>query len=172
MWRMRYFLLMIVVVMGCGKKTPQTPPESIPTPKGELKETEPPKGPIESAIRKELKKPNGELTKEDLEKVTFLNLDNTKITNAGLKELAKLQQITRLWLFNTQITDAGLKEVAKLKQLEGLNLVRTQITNTGLKEVAKLKQLEVLYLFHSNHTAGVAELQKALPKCRIHHDFN
>ena len=44
----------------------------------------------------------------------------------------------------------------------------TKITDTGLKEVAKLKQLKRLFLEGTKVTkAGVAELQKALPKCII-----
>lgn len=41
-------------------------------------------------------------------------------------------------LFNriARITDAGLKEVAKLKHLEGLSLMETQITDAGLQELA------------------------------------
>ena len=100
---------------------------------------------IEEAIRDELGKPEGELTVADLEKVKLLALTSTKITDAGLKEVAKMEKLTNLSLYGCdQITDAGLKELAKLKQLEGLVLVDTKITK-----------------------AGVAELQKALPKCRI-----
>jgi DNA-binding PadR family transcriptional regulator len=74
----------------------------------------------------------------------------TKITDAGLKEVAKLQQLTWLDLRNanegtTQITDAGLKELAKLQQLTKLDL-------SGCEQITD---------------AGVAELQKALPKCEI-----
>ena len=78
---------------------------------------------VEKAIREELEKPTGELTKADLEKVTQLHLYLTPIT---------------------KITDASLKEVAKLQQLKALVLTGNQIT-----------------------AAGVAELQKALPKCKI-----
>ena len=72
------------------------------------------------------------------------------------------------------ITDAGLKEVAKLQQLKVLSLSGAKhVTDTGLKEVAKLKQLDVLSLGNTQVTkAGVAELQKALPKCKISHDFD
>ncbi len=99
---------------------------------------------VEKAIRKELKKPTGELTKADLEKVTLLGLDGNQITDAGLKEVAKLQQLKVLNLGDTDITDAGLKDLAKFKQLEGLVLDGTKITK-----------------------ADVAKLKKALPKCRI-----
>jgi len=44
---------------------------------------------VEEVIRKELKKPTGELTKADLAKVTKLDLERTQITAAGLKEVAK-----------------------------------------------------------------------------------
>jgi hypothetical protein len=40
-------------------------------------------------------------------------LDNTKITDAGLKEVAKLQQLTFLGLSDTQVTDAGVAELQK-----------------------------------------------------------
>ena len=47
---------------------------------------------IEEAIRNELKKPEGKLTKVYLEKVTRLILNGTKkVTDAGLKEVAKLK---------------------------------------------------------------------------------
>ena len=148
---------------------------------------------VQKAIRKELNKPTGELTKANLEKVTSLALKGTKITDAGLKDVAKLKQLTNLdlkgtnitdaglkkvaklekltelRLVNTQTTDAGLKELAKMKQLTNLDLEHTQITDVGLKELAKMKQLEYLYLYYTKATkTGVAELQMALPNCQIY----
>jgi internalin A len=173
---MRYFLLMIAVValVGCGKSLIDDPV-------------------VEEAVRKSLKKPEGELTEADLAKVTKLSLAFTKITDAGLKEVAKLQNLTWLYLSNTQITDgglvevaklqnlerlilggtkttdAGLKEVAKLQNLERLHLDATKITDAGLKEVAKLQNLTRLSLLGDTQVtkAGAAELKKALPKCFI-----
>jgi len=46
---------------------------------------------------------------------------------------------------NTPITDAGLPHLKDLTNLTYLNLIETQITDSG-----------------------VAELQKALPNCKIH----
>jgi hypothetical protein len=68
---------------------------------------------VENAIRQQLKKPKGELTQADLEKVTELNLEYAQITDAGLKEVAKLQQLTTLYLARIQITDAGVAELQK-----------------------------------------------------------
>ena len=77
-------------------------------------------------------------------------LTYSKITDAGLKHLAKLKQLTSLDLRSCwRITDGGLKELAKLEQLTKLNLRDTKVTK-----------------------AGVAQLQKALPKCIISHDFD
>ena len=70
---------------------------------------------VEKAVRIELKKPEGELAEKDLKKVTFLSLTATRITNQGLKEVAKLEKLKVLWLRYEQITDAGLKEVAKIQ---------------------------------------------------------
>ena len=68
-----------------------------------------------------------------------------RITDAGLKEVAKLEQLKSLRIEGTQISDSGLKEVAKLKHLTGLNLAGTKVTKPA-----------------------VADLKKALPKLKIH----
>jgi internalin A len=47
---------------------------------------------------------------------------HTKITDAGLKELAALKNLQWLEPGGTKITDAGLKELAGLKNLQWLNL--------------------------------------------------
>ena len=123
---------------------------------------------VEKAVRKSLKKPDGQLTEADLERVYVLKLSDTKITDAGLKEVAELKNLTTLILYDTKITDAGLKEVAKLQKLEDLFLMRTKITDAGLEDVAKLQKLTDLHLSYTQATvAGVAELQKALPNCFI-----
>ena len=50
----------------------------------------------------------------------------------------------------------------------GLDLSYTEVTDVGLKELAGLKSLQSLYLGGTQVTdAGVAELRKALPACRI-----
>jgi hypothetical protein len=68
---------------------------------------------VDGAIRKAARKPTGELTEADLSKVTVLDLAYTPITDAGLKEMAKLQQLTTLYLTDTKITKAGVAELKK-----------------------------------------------------------
>ena len=87
-------LLALVLGVGCGggkeKATPKAEPKVDATPKVEPKvEAKKPESPkatpnkliadpiLEKAIRKSLKKPEGELTKADLEKVTNLSLSAT-----------------------------------------------------------------------------------------------
>jgi len=167
---MKQILVMMaaVVLVGCGKKDlPETQAKKPQAPKATPEKliADPI---VEKAVREELEKPEGKLTEADLEKVTELTLANTKITDAGLKEVAKLQNLADLFLYHTKITDAGLKEVAKLQKLTRLILYHTRITDAGLKEVAKLQKLTTLSLAYTQITkAGVAELKKALPNCKI-----
>ena len=76
-----------------------------------------------------------------------LCLNGTKMTDAGLKELAGLKSLQALDLGGTQVTDAGLKELAGLKSLRALDLRWTQVTDAGLKELAGLKSLQTLNLW-------------------------
>ena len=95
---------------------------------------------VEAAIRKSLNKPNGELTKADLEKVFWLELD--KLTN--LKGLEKLTLLERLGLDGNQLTDVkGLEKLTKLKEMY-------------LEDNPDLTK------------AQIAELEKALPNCTIY----
>ena len=67
---------------------------------------------IEAAIRRQLKKPTGELTKADLEKVTKLNFTKTQLTD--VKGLEKLTRLTGLWIRgNPAIPKAQVDELKK-----------------------------------------------------------
>jgi internalin A len=104
----------------------------------------------------------------DLESLQTLDLGITQVTGAGLKDLAGLKSLQTLDLGGTKVTDAGLKELAGLKSLQTLDLGGTKVTNAGLKELTGLKSLQTLHLGGTKATeAGAAELQKALPACGI-----
>ena len=125
----------------------------------------------EASAVKAVEKLGGKVTRDDKlpgKPVIGVNLAGTKVTDAGLKELADLKQLTTLGLDSTQVTDAGLKELTHLKQLTLLDLNHTKVTDAGLKELKDLKQLTRLNLADTKVTDdGVAELQKALPGCKI-----
>ena len=83
---MRYFLLILALV-GCGKKDDGNTgvvKTNLPSPKATAEKliADPI---VEKAIRKQLKKPTGKLTKADLKKVTEINLYNNQRT--GVKGL-------------------------------------------------------------------------------------
>jgi Leucine-rich repeat (LRR) protein len=151
---MKQLLLMCAVVMGGCASTPKVVPNS-----PEAKE------PIEAAIRKKLKKPEGELTKADYEKVTVLSLGANKLTEVP-KGLEKLTQLKNLALWHNKLTD--VKGLEKLNKLIILSLAGNQLTD--VKGLEKLTQLRSLILLNnpSLTKAQIDELQKALPNCRIH----
>jgi internalin A len=78
--------------------------------------------------------------------------DRAKVTDAGLKELAGHKNLQWLDLSYTQVTDAGLKELAGLKSLKELDLRVTKVTDAGLKELVALKNLQRLYIFATEAT--------------------
>ena len=147
-----------LVLVGCSKDTPETSqateaePQVASKPSPEPTPEPTPVSPadekliadpiVEKAIREDLKKPTGELTKADLEKVTKLHLSNNKLTEVP-KEMEKLTQLMRLYLSFNKLTD--------------------------VKGLEKLTQLEWLFLRHNPDLtkAQIDELQKALPKCTI-----
>ena len=100
---------------------------------------------IEAAIRKAANKPTGELTKVDLVKLERLFLHVKQLTS--VKGLEKLTQLTHLSLDYNKLT--SLKGLEKLTQLKELAL-------NGNPDLTK---------------AQIDELQKALPKCKIHSNF-
>ena len=68
---------------------------------------------LEQAIRHVVSQEEGELTKADLEKVEKLHLIYSPITDAGLKEVAKLKQLNNLYLEGTNVTEAGVTQLEK-----------------------------------------------------------
>jgi Leucine-rich repeat (LRR) protein len=170
-------IILSLFIIGC---LPLTGADKKPLTKSESAKV------MEAAIRKELKKDTGKLTKIDLEKVanlglidkqlnhvpeglekltqlTHLALDHNQLSN--VKGLEGLTQLTRLSLFNNQLTD--MKGLEKLTQLEVLVLAVNQLAD--VKELEKLTQLRTLWLQGNPELtkAQIDELKKALPKCNI-----
>ena len=142
---------------------------------------------IEEAIRKAAKKPKGDLTKADYEKLKELSLGDHYLTELP-KGLEKLTQLEELILYGNQLTD--VKDLENLTQLKELYLGGNKLTDvaglenltqltilyldgnklTDVKSLEKLMKLETLYLEDNPDLtkAQIAELKKALPKCKIY----
>ena len=99
-----------------------------------------------------------------VEEVIWLNLKDTKITDAGLKHLANLKNLKKLHLERTAVTDEGLANLSELSNLNYLNLYGTKVTDAGLDKLTNLKNLKQLYLWESGVSEDGAErLKQAIP---------
>jgi YHS domain-containing protein len=87
----------------------------------------------------------------------WLNLADTKITDAGLANLKDLKHLTRLHLEKTGVGDAGLAHLEGLAYLEYLNLYGTKVTDKGLASIAKLPNLKKVYLWQTQVTDKAAD---------------
>ena len=70
-------------------------------------------------------------------------------------------------LNGTDVTDGGLAHLKGLTKLKVLQIIDTQITDAGLSHLKGMTKLQELWLPSRITDAGVAELKKALPNCKI-----
>jgi len=85
-----------------------------------------------------------------------------------------LKQLQELELSSTRVTDAGLEHLEGLTQLKYLNLVGTAVTAAGfhhLKRLSGLQELHICAIADIPSPEEEAELQRALPNCRIETRF-
>ena len=104
-----------------------------------------------------------------------LDLSKTGITDAGLANLKGLVKLQRLYLRITNVADAGLVNLRELTQLQTLDLGGTKVSDAGIVNLKGLTQLQGLDLRTAGGrttkvtSAGLNDLQKALPNCKIYH---
>jgi hypothetical protein len=97
-----------------------------------------------------------------------LNLAQTQISDAGLEHLQGFANLNVLVLSQTQVRGPGLGYLKHLPELVRLDLFDTQVDDAGLQALQDCRSLQSLNLAKTRVTAqGIADLQKALPKCRI-----
>ncbi|MDR1384939.1 MAG: ankyrin repeat domain-containing protein [Planctomycetaceae bacterium] len=104
--------------------------------------------------------------------MSIMNDPCKKITDDGLKHIAKLTRLKSLSLnINENITDDGLKYLSGISGLEYLHLGSIKnITDSGLEYLMQMKNLKSVNLvgYCPNITeSGIARLQEALPQCKI-----
>ena len=64
-----------------------------------------------------------------------LGLDSLPVTNDALPVIAKQTRLHALYLFDTKISDAGLKQLAGLKELKILMLTGSPVTSSGIDQL-------------------------------------
>ena len=91
------------------------------------------------------------------------------ITDAGLAHLEEMPGLRKLYIQHCQVSDAGLVHVKKLTKLKSLYFSGTNITDAGLEHLQEMGNLEMLVLLDTKRITGegIADLKKALPKCKI-----
>lgn len=97
-----------------------------------------------------------------------LFLSHTKVTDAGMTVLSQLRTLEVLDLQGTSVGDDGVAQLSSLSKLRMLALQKTALTDQGMKHLATVRSLQTLHVGGTKVTAdGIAELQKALPNCKI-----
>lgn len=92
--------------------------------------------------------------------LTDVMLKDTRVTDAGLDELAGLTRLESLVIIEGEITDDGLRHLGRFSNLSDLVLIGTQFSNDGLKHLAGVKRLRRLRLGTMRITdAGVEYLE-------------
>ena len=104
------------------------------------------------------------------ERVHFVNLGDSKVSDRDLAQLRKLTKPNMVYLDRTAITDSGLLHLTMLTTLEVLDLRSTAVTDSGLVQLGKSTNLRLIHVDDTAVTAkGIEELQKELPRCVINH---
>ncbi len=107
---------------------------------------------------------------ERLERLRYLCLDSTRLTNAAMASVSRLSHLTGFHLGRTQISDAGLVPLLDLKRLRAVTLVDVPITDTGLAILSRVQGLEEVNLHGCKRITpdGLERFKKARPKCKVH----
>ena len=96
----------------------------------------------------------------------ILGLSNTRVTDAGMDTLSRMQRLRELYLNGTPVTDAGLEKLRGLP-LEMLYLSDTKVTDAGLATLGTMSRLDSIYLDTTEiGDAGLAALG-TLPRLKI-----
>jgi len=100
--------------------------------------------------------------------VHTLNLNNTNIGDAALRQLVKHFYMYDLSLASTNVTDAGMDYLSWLPVLSHLDLRDTGVTDVGLLKLGRLSQLRSIDVTGSLVTdSGVASLKSHFPDLRL-----
>ncbi|HEY6546322.1 MAG TPA: c-type cytochrome domain-containing protein, partial [Vicinamibacteria bacterium] len=98
----------------------------------------------------------------------WLDLSRTRVTDAGLKVLARMPNLEHLDLRGTAVGDEGVKALASLSHLHTLSLYGTGVTDAGLESLRGLPSLRRLYVGSTKATGpGVQALRKARKELQV-----
>jgi len=91
------------------------------------------------------------------ERIVWLDLARSQITDEGMKTVRLMRELERLHLENTAVTDAGIAELATLGKLEYLNLYGTKVSNGIFDTFGKIPSLKKVYLWQTGVDPAAAK---------------
>ncbi len=110
----------------------------------------------------------GEERMTHFDEAIHVKLSYSRARDETLGRLPRLPRIRRLDLNGTRVTDAGIVPLRGLTKLQWLWLSDTAVSDAGLAHLKGLPRRELLVLRNAPVTDdGVAELQRALPALKI-----
>lgn len=83
------------------------------------------------------------------ERIVWLDLARSQVTDAGMKTVRLMRDLERLHLENTAVGDEGVAELASLAKLEYINLYGTKVGNGIFETFAKLPNLKKAYVWQT-----------------------
>ena len=102
-----------------------------------------------------------------------LDLDYTKVGDAGMSYVATLTELEWLDIEDTGITDDGLKCLSNLKNLKKIIVDGNDVTDDGLMNLASNKSLASVRLLNTKVSPqGIRDFNQILPQCRVTIDSN
>lgn len=114
---------------------------------------------------------NGQMTDDllsivaDIPTVVSLRLGASKrLTDAGVRHLARMPQLRHLDLGSTGVTDAGLAALEELTQLESLELGMTAVTDAGMQSVHACTSLRRVNLMWTRTGDGTLRALAGIPE--------
>ena len=101
-----------------------------------------------------------------LNKLQWLTLYRSEISDKGLKHLAGLKEIRRIGLHNSKVTDEGMEVIAQFRGLEGLGIGMTKVTDKGFAKLQGLTQLWLLDIGGTGVTDSSVDTLLGMKKMR------
>lgn len=91
------------------------------------------------------------------DRILWLDLARSQVTDAGMKSIGMMKQLERLHLENTSVTDEGLAQLGSLTNLNYLNLYGTGVTDGAFAAFEKMPSLRKIYVWQTGITSGAAK---------------
>lgn len=102
---------------------------------------------------------------QEVKSINQLDLDETDVTDEGMKYLLELSYLRELRLKGCQkITNQAMEFICKFEGLELLHLHDTEINTDGFQHIGNLKQLKRLLIQADFQDPKLEEIYASLPK--------